>query len=135
MEKSTGQGSYEGLQEDVRELKIEVELETWENRYPDREYVIEMSIPEYTAVCPKTGLPDFGTIHISYVPDRRCIELKSLKMYILAYRNLGIFYEHAVNKILDDFVAACRPRKATVTGEFTPRGGIMTVVRASYSRP
>jgi len=126
--------SYEGLQSDVRELKIEPQLETWENQYPDREYVIEMSIPEFTAVCPKTGLPDFGTIHISYTPEQRCIELKSLKMYILAYRSLGIFYEHAVNKILDDFVAACRPKKATVSGEFTPRGGIKTVVSASYTK-
>ena len=108
-------------------------IECWPNQF--KGYEIKIEIPEYTAVCPKTGLPDFGTIHISYVPDKQCIELKSLKMYILAYRNLGIFYEHAVNKILDDFVAACRPRKATVTGEFTPRGGIKTVVRASYTRP
>ena len=129
------QDSYEGLQKDIRKLMIEPQLETWENQYPDREYSIEMSIPEFTSICPKTGLPDFGTIHICYTPAERCIELKSLKMYILAYRNVGIFYEHAVNKILDDFVAACRPRKATVTGEFTPRGGIKTMVRASYTRP
>jgi len=127
------QNSYEDLQDDVKELRIEPALETWHNQYADREYTIEMTIPEFTSVCPKTGLPDFGSIHISYVPDKECIELKSLKLYILAYRNLGIFYEHAVNKILDDFVAACRPGRATITGEFTPRGGIKTSVRASYN--
>ncbi|PJA78535.1 MAG: NADPH-dependent 7-cyano-7-deazaguanine reductase QueF, partial [Nitrospirae bacterium CG_4_9_14_3_um_filter_51_5] len=97
-------------------------IETWPNQYPGYEITIE--IPEYTAICPKTGLPDFGTIRLTYVPDKSCLELKSLKMYIHAYRNLGIFYENVVNKILADFVKACRPVSASVTGEFTARGGL-----------
>ncbi|MFQ6091094.1 MAG: preQ(1) synthase [bacterium] len=128
------QNSYEGLQEEIRGLKIEPEIETWQNQYPDKEYTIELTIPEFTSVCPKTGLPDFGTIRISYVPDRRCVELKSLKLYIHAYRDVGVFHEHAVNKILDDFVRACRPRSARVVGEFNVRGGIRAVVAASYER-
>ena len=123
------------LQDSIRKKVIKPGLETWENQYPDRDYEIEMTIPEYTSICPKTGLPDFGTIFIRYTPDRACIELKSLKLYIQGYRSLGIFHEHAVNKILDDFVRACRPRGAEVIGEFTPRGGITTVVTASYDGP
>lgn len=106
------------------------EIETWENQFPG--YEITISIPEYTSVCPRTGLPDFGTITIHYQPDRRCLELKSLKQYIGAYRNLGIFYENAVNRILRDVVSACRPRWARVRGEFTPRGGLRTTVEARY---
>jgi len=105
-------------------------LETWPNQYPGYEITIE--IPEYTAICPKTGLPDFGTIRIQYVPDRSCVELKSLKLYIHAYRNVGIFYENAVNRILADFVQSCRPVSATVTGAFTARGGLRSVIRAVY---
>ena len=105
-------------------------LETWPNQYPGYEITIE--IPEYTAICPKTGLPDFGVIRLTYVPDQSCIELKSLKLYIHGYRNVGIFYENAVNKILADFVKACRPISATVTGEFTARGGLRSVIQASY---
>lgn len=97
-------------------------------------YEITISIPEYTSICPKTGLPDSGLITIKYMPCDWCAELKSLKMYILAYRNLGIFYENAVNRILDDFVRACRPLRAEVKGEFKPRGGISTVVEAKYPR-
>jgi 7-cyano-7-deazaguanine reductase len=108
-------------------------VECWENQFPD--YGIEIVIPEYTAICPKTGLPDFGTIHVNYVPDRWCIELKSLKEYINAYRNLGIFYENAVNRILRDLVAACRPVSMIVRGEFTPRGGIQSRVEATYPPP
>jgi 7-cyano-7-deazaguanine reductase len=107
-------------------------LETFPNQFPD--YEIEMVIPEFTSVCPKTGLPDFGRLTIRYVPDRRCIELKSLKMYALAYRSLGIFYENVVNRFLRDLVKACRPVSATVTGEFHPRGGIHAKVTASWSR-
>lgn len=107
-------------------------LETWPNQFPG--YEITISIPEYTSVCPRTGLPDFGTLTVRYQPDRRCVELKSLKTYILAYRNLGIFYENAVNRILRDLVAACRPRWAEVRGEFTPRGGLRTTVEARYGR-
>src|SRR5437867_9045209 len=93
------------------------QLETWPNQY--RGYTITISYPEYTSVCPKTGLPDFATLTIDYEPAETCVELKSLKMYLLAYRELGIFYENAVNRILEDLVKACRPAWATVTGEFT----------------
>ncbi len=99
-----------------------------------RDYEIRIEVPEFTSVCPKTGLPDFGTITIRYIPARRCLELKSLKEYLLAYRNLGIFYENAVNRILEDVVRACRPAKALVTGEFNPRGGILSVVEARFPR-
>ena len=107
-------------------------LETWENQCPG--YAITITIPEYTAVCPRTGQPDFGTLTLRYQPRRRCLELKSLKMYILAYRDLGIFYENAVNRILRDVVAACRPVWAEVRGEFTPPGGMRATVEARYRR-
>jgi len=105
-------------------------IETFPNPRPERDYQIEIRCPEFTSVCPKTGQPDFGEILIRYVPDRACIELKSLKLYLFGYRNLGIFYEAATNKILDDLVGACRPRQMTVTGAFTARGGITTTVVA-----
>lgn len=108
-------------------------LETWDNQHPG--YAITISDPDYNAICPKTGLPDFGTITIAYEPDRKCLELKSLKMYMTAYRNIGIFYENAVNRILRDLVAACKPVWMTVTGEFRARGGIATKVEAAYRRP
>jgi 7-cyano-7-deazaguanine reductase len=107
-------------------------IECWENQFPG--YEIEIVIPEYTAICPKTGLPDFGTIFINYVPDQWCLELKSLKEYINAFRDLGIFYENAVNRILRDLVAACKPASMKVRGEFTPRGGIQSRVEARYAR-
>lgn len=107
-------------------------LETWENQFPT--YEITISVSEYTSVCPRTGLPDFGTVTLHYMPDKTCIELKSLKNYINAYRNLGIFYENSVNRILRDVVAACKPIWAVVRGEFTPRGGIRTSVEARYAR-
>ena len=103
-------------------------LEVVPNPHPDRDYDVRISIPEYTSVCPKTGLPDFGTIVIQYVPDKHIIELKSLKYYILNYRNLGIFYEDVTNRILEDIKAAAKPRKVEVRGEFNPRGGISTVI-------
>lgn len=108
------------------------EIETWSNHYPN--YEIEIQIPEFTSVCPKTGLPDFGKLTLRYVPGERAVELKSLKMYMLAYRNLGIFYENAVNRFLRDIVKACDPVRATLVGEFTPRGGIQSRITASYSR-
>jgi 7-cyano-7-deazaguanine reductase len=108
------------------------EIETFLNQFPD--YKITIEIPEFTSVCPKTGLPDFGTLTISYVPQKECLELKSLKLYLLAYRNLGIFYENAVNRILEDVVAACRPARATVIGEFNPRGGMSSIIEASFPR-
>lgn len=107
-------------------------IKTFPNQYPDYEITIE--IPEFTSVCPKTGLPDFGNLVLRYVPKDTCLELKSLKMYFLAYRNLGIFYENAVNRILEDIVQACSPVKASVTGEFSPRGGMKSVVKAHYPR-
>ena len=109
-------------------------IETFPNPEPDREYEIEISCPEFTSVCPKTGLPDFGEIRITYVPDRRCIELKALKYYLVGFRNTGIFYEQVTNQILDDLVAACEPRRMTIVGDFTPRGGIRTMVTAKYER-
>lgn len=108
------------------------DLETFKNRHPGRDYVIEIACPEFTALCPKTGQPDFGTIRISYVPDALCVELKSLKLYLHGYRSQGIFYEHVTNVILDDLVAALGPRRITVEGDFNVRGGMSTVVRASY---
>ncbi len=107
-------------------------IETWPNQYQG--YEITITIPEYTSICPRTRLPDFGTITLHYLPARRCLELKSLKYYILAYRNLGIFYENAVNRILEDAVRACRPKWAVVRGEFTTRGGMRTTVEARYPR-
>lgn len=103
-------------------------VETFPNPRPERDFEIEIRCPEFTSMCPKTGLPDFGEIVIRYVPARTCIELKSLKYYMLAYRNQGIFYEAATNKILDDLVAACAPKRMTVEGRFTARGGITTNV-------
>ncbi len=107
-------------------------LETFPNQFPERPYEIEITCPEFTAVCPKTGQPDFGTIIITYVPAATCIELKSLKLYLFAFRNRGIYYEHSINTILDDLVAACRPRTMRVVGQFTPRGGISTRVTATF---
>ena len=110
-------------------------IETFPNPRPERDYQIEIRCPEFTSMCPKTGLPDFGEIVIRYTPDRICIELKSLKYYLLEYRNQGIFYEAATNQILDDLVAACQPRWMTVTGAFTARGGITTSVTATHGAP
>jgi 7-cyano-7-deazaguanine reductase len=107
-------------------------LETFPNQFPDRAYEIEISCPEFTAVCPKTGQPDFGAIVITYVPAASVIELKSLKLYLVDYRNRGIFYEHSINTILDDLVAACQPRKMKVVGQFSPRGGISSRITACY---
>jgi len=108
------------------------EIETWPNQY--RDYEIEIVMPEFTSVCPKTGLPDFGRLTLRYVPDRSCLELKSYKMYLLAYRDVGIFQENVVNRVLQDVVRAANPVTATVTGDFTPRGGLSTVVTATWNR-
>ena len=107
-------------------------IETWPYQFAG--YEIEIVIPEFTSVCPKTGLPDFGTLTLRYVPDQLCLELKSLKMYTLAYRDLGIFYENVVNRFLRDIVAAIKPVSATLVGEFTPRGGLHSKITARYSR-
>lgn len=108
-------------------------LETFENQFPDRDYTIEIVCPEFTSVCPKTGQPDFGTLTIRYVPDVRCVELKSLKLYLQQFRNEGIFYEHVTNRILDDLVAVVQPRQITLVADFRPRGGITTTVTATYT--
>ena len=107
-------------------------IETFPSPRPDREFEIAISCPEFTSVCPKTGLPDFGEIRITYPPAARCIELKALKYYRIGFRDKGIFYEAVTNQILDDLVAACGPRRMTVVGDFTVRGGIKTVVTATY---
>ena len=109
------------------------EIETWPNQYAG--YEIEIVMPEFTSVCPKTGLPDFGSIALRYVPGKRCLELKSLKEYLFSYRNLGIFQENIVNQVLGDVVKACDPVWAVVRGEFRPRGGIGTTVEARWPRP
>ena len=108
------------------------ELEGWLNQFPG--YEITIRFPEYTSVCPKTGLPDYGAITIQYTPDKECLELKALKLYLLAFRNLGVFYENAVNRMLRDIVAAVRPKRCLVRGEFTPRGGLTTTVEARWPR-
>jgi 7-cyano-7-deazaguanine reductase len=107
-------------------------LEVFENPAPERNYEIESVCPEFTSVCPKTGQPDFGALTIQYIPDRLCLELKALKLYLQAYRNEGIFYEALTNRILDDLVSRCQPRQMTLTASFTPRGGIRTTVTATY---
>ena len=109
-------------------------LETFANGYPGREYTIQIVCPEFTSVCPKTGQPDFGTLSISYVPDRKCVELKSLKLYLQKFRNEGIYYENLTNRILDDLVAVLAPRRMTLTAAFTPRGGITTSVTATFEQ-
>jgi len=109
-------------------------IETFPNPRPGRDYEIAISAPEFTSVCPMTGQPDFGEIRITYVPDELCIELKSLKLYIVGYRQRGIFYEAATNQILDDLAAACQPQRMTVVGDFTPRGGVSTRVTATYAK-
>ena len=108
------------------------QLETFANPQIERDYTIRMQIPEFTCLCPRTGQPDFATLDLEYVPDRLCVELKSLKLYLERFRNQGIFYEHVVNRLLDDFVKACQPRRCKVVGAFTPRGGITTTVTCVY---
>ncbi|MBU0503928.1 MAG: preQ(1) synthase [Candidatus Omnitrophota bacterium] len=125
--------SYEGLQGKVRKLKTP-EIEVWKNQYPDRIYTISLDIPEFTCICPKTGLPDFANIKIEYSPDKHCVELKSLKMYTIFFRNVGIFHEHLTNLIMDDFIRACKPRWAKIITEFNPRGGIITRVLREYRK-
>lgn len=108
------------------------ELEVVDNQYADRDYVVRFEIPEFNCVCPKTGLPDFATITIEYVPARKLVELKSLKLYINGYRNLGVFHEHVANRVMDDLVAATKPKKLRLSADFNVRGGIHTVIKAGY---
>jgi 7-cyano-7-deazaguanine reductase len=107
-------------------------LEVFDNQFPNRDYWIEIVCPEFTSVCPKTGQPDFGSLTFRYVPDRKCIELKSLKLYLQQYRNQGIFYEHVTNSIMDDFLAIVQPRRAELVARFTPRGGISSIITVSF---
>ena len=131
-ESTTGQSEYEGLQEDVRSMELPA-IETFTNQYPGRAYEITMEAMEFTCLCPKTGQPDFATIRLAYTPAELCVELKSFKLYLGAFRNRGIFHEHVVNRILDDFVEAVSPVSARVTGSFNPRGGIQTTVEADFT--
>ena len=108
-------------------------LETFENEFPQRDYSVEIICPEFTSICPKTGQPDFGTLTFIYTPDRWCVELKSLKLYLQQFRNEGIFYENATNRILDDLVAVVQPRRMRLAAKFSPRGGITTTVTATHS--
>lgn len=126
-------GSYEGLQSEVPSWYTPG-IEVFENVYQGNEYLVSMTIPEFTAICPKTGLPDFGTIYIDYKPDKVCLELKSLKEYFLFYRDKGIFHENVVNRVLDDLVAACKPLYLKVKGDYNIRGGIHTIVEREYLR-
>ena len=114
---------------------MDVTVETFPNPAPERDYEIAIRCPEFTSVCPKTGLPDFGEIRITYTPDERCLELKALKYYLVGFRNRGVFFERATNEILDTLVAACRPRRMTVVGDFSVRGGMSTQVTATYVQP
>src|SRR3989338_6880754 len=126
-QKKTRKSAYEGRQEGIRSLKTP-KIETWEYKYPQRECMIKVVTAEFTCICPKTGLPDFATLKIHYLPDKYCIELKSLKYYFNFFRDIGIFHEHAISKILDDFVRAWNPRFVRMEMEFNPRGGITTTV-------
>ena len=125
--------SYRGLQESIRKLKTP-RIETIENKYADKDYQVRLETAEFTCVCPKTKLPDFANIIIEYIPDKLCVELKSFKLYLYSYRDIGIFHEHLANRILDDFVIACLPRHAKITCEFNIRGGIKTTVTREYKK-
>lgn len=128
--KSTKYGYTTNQAQSVKHIRLP-DIESWENQYK-RDYTIKIVHPEFTSVCPKTGLPDFGTITIDYVPGKLCLELKSLKYYFLQYRNCGIFMENIANRVLDDVVKAIKPKSCTVTGDFTPRGGLRSVIEAKY---
>jgi len=124
---------YNLLQENVRSIELP-SIESWENKYSDKNYKVSFDTDEFTCVCPKTALPDFARIEIEYFPDTLCIELKSFKEYMMAYRDVGIFHEHVINRMLDDIVKACSPRSMKIKGIFRIRGGITTTVEAEYKR-
>ena len=128
-----GKNSYEGLQENIRKLKTP-KIDTFKNKYPDKEYTVCLQTSEFSCLCPKTGLPDFANVIIKYIPDKLCAELRSFKLYLYSYRSTGIFHEHIANRILDDFISCCRPRWAQVTCEFNIRGGIKTTVTREYKK-
>jgi len=123
--------SYEDLQSNIRTLQTP-DIEVWANQYADKNYSVHLETSEFTCICPKTSLPDFADIKLDYGPDQSCLELKSFKMYLLAYRDVGIFHEHLVNKVLEDIVKACSPRWAKLEIVMNPRGGITTTVKAEY---
>ncbi len=123
--------NYDGLQKNIRNLKTPA-IEVWENQYSEKEYTITLENPEFTCVCPKTGLPDFANITIQYKPAKFCVELKSFKMYLLFYRDVGIFHEHVINKIMEDFVKTCKPKWVYIRGIFNTRGGIQTTVSVEF---
>lgn len=125
--------AYEGRQGHIRALDLP-KIDVFENIYSDRDYNIRLEFPEFTAICPKTGLPDFGVVTINYSPDKYCLELKSLKEYFLSYRTVGIFHENVVNRVLDDIILAADMRSAEISVVYNPRGGITTTVSRSYSR-
>ena len=125
------QSKYEGLQESIRKLKLP-KIEVWESKYKDKDYVVHLETNEFTCICPKTGLPDFAALYIDYCPDKVCIELKSFKLYLHAFRNVGVFHEHVINRILDDFTLAAKPRWAKIKMGFNPRGGIKTSLDRDY---
>lgn len=125
--------TYEGLQSHIPTLKTPP-IEVFQNVYEGKDYKIEFTIPEFTAICPKTGLPDFGILEITYIPDKHCVELKSLKEYILFFRNIGIFHENVVNKVMEDFIEHIKPTYMKIRGDFNIRGGIKTVVTREYNR-
>ena len=122
---------YEGLQKNIRKLKTP-RIQVWQNQYVDKVYTVNLDIPEFTCICPKTGLPDFAIIRLEYSPAKFCVELKSFKMYTIFFRNVGIFHEHLINKMLEDFVNSVKPRWVKISGIFNSRGGITTAVSAEY---
>ncbi|MFA5068889.1 MAG: preQ(1) synthase [Candidatus Omnitrophota bacterium] len=126
-------GEYEGLQDDIRSINTPA-IEVWDNQYKDRRYTVYIRTDEFSCICPKTGLPDIADISIEYVPDKYCVELKSFKFYLVFFRNIGIFHEHAANMILDDFIKACKPLYAKITAVFKSRGGIQTTVGSVYEK-
>jgi len=130
MEKS----EYEDLQKEIRTLKIEPPLQAFENKYPEKDYWVTFHTEEFTAVCPRTGLPDYAEILITYKPDKKVLESKATKLYLTAYRNVGIFHEHAINKIFEDFIKVVEPKEAYIEGHFNARGGIDIVVELEYKK-
>ncbi len=127
------QSEYEGRQGHIRDMELPG-IEVWENKYQDRDYWVKLEVLEFSCVCPKTGLPDYAQIYVEYMPDKNCLELKSFKLYLTAYRNIGIFHEHVINRICDDIVKYADPKQIFIKGVFNVRGGIRTTVERSYSR-
>ena len=133
-EQATDTSGYQGKQDHIRGLKIEPDLDVIENIFEDRDYVVRLVTEEFCSICPKTGLPDFAALEISYIPDKYLVEEKALKLYLTAYRNLGIFQEHATNKVLEDFVRVVQPRWAKIEAEWNARGGIGVNVVAEWKK-